>query len=70
MLEDNSSDEEEGGGKEDNDEKNIINESDFDIDSEIEIDEEDKHFDLVVDSESFEDHDNDDKYFIEGRSTS
>ena len=43
---------------------NTINESDHDSDSEIEIDEEDEHSDLDVGSESFEDHNNDDKYFI------
>ena len=42
------------------DEKIIINKSDHDTDSEIEIDEEGKHADLDVDFESFEDHDNND----------
>ena len=51
------------GGEED-DEKNIINENNCVTNSEIEIDEEDEYFDLDVDSESFEDHDNDDEYFI------
>ena len=69
MLEGNSSDEEEIGGKENDDEKNIINESDHVTDSEIEINEEDEHFDLDADSESFKDHDTDQKYFMEARST-
>ena len=66
LLENNSSDEEVTGGKKDNDEKNI---SDHVVDSEIEIDEEDELFDLDVDPESFEDHDKDDEYVMEARST-
>ena len=62
MIEDNSFDEKEIEGKEDR--KNIVNEGDYVTDSEIEIDEEDEHFDLDVDSGSFEDHDNYEKYFM------
>ena len=65
MLEDNSSDEAEIEGKEDGDDKNIFNKSDHVTDSEIEIDEEDEHPDLDVNSESFEDNDSDDEYFMD-----
>ena len=43
---------------------NTINERDHDSDSKIEINEEDKHSDLDVGSESFVNHNNDDKYII------
>ena len=65
LMEDNSSDEKEIEGKEADNEKSVINHSDHVTDSEIEIDEEDEHSDLDVDSESFEDHHNDDEYFME-----
>ena len=64
LMEDNSFDEEKIGGKEDDNEKNIINKGDRDTDSEIEINKKDEHSHLDVDSKSFEDHDNDDKYFM------
>ena len=64
-MKDNSPDEKKIGDKEDDYENNIIKESDYLSGSETETDKQDEHSDLNLDSEGFEDHDNDDKQFMD-----